>query len=178
LNDAQIQNLPGRDCRSCRYLTLRRGVLDLSIIQWPFSITKCQTLVIRFATFSSQYGAGAHQRRQGTHLGGRRGHGSWHGNIAHQGATPASHGSGVAAHPAAGRRSTRVPLRACVRRQLARRLHKKVTRTESVSTEISSVVTTAAAGGGSSSRAPQAYGDAKVANRHVGVWHGATEKGP
>jgi hypothetical protein len=40
---------------SCRYLTLHRGVLDLSIIQWLFSITKCQTLISRFATFSSQY---------------------------------------------------------------------------------------------------------------------------
>jgi hypothetical protein len=44
---------PQLDCRSCRYLTLCRGVLDLSIIQWLFSITKCQTLISRFATFSS-----------------------------------------------------------------------------------------------------------------------------
>jgi hypothetical protein len=29
---------------SCRYLTLNRGVLDSSIIQQPFSITKCQTV--------------------------------------------------------------------------------------------------------------------------------------
>jgi hypothetical protein len=36
---------------SCHYLTLCRGVLDLSIIQEPFSITKCQTLISRFATF-------------------------------------------------------------------------------------------------------------------------------
>jgi hypothetical protein len=36
---------------SCRYLTLYRGVLDLSIIQMPFSITKCQTPISRFATF-------------------------------------------------------------------------------------------------------------------------------
>jgi alpha-tubulin suppressor-like RCC1 family protein len=33
LNDGQIQNPPKRDCGSCRYLTLCRGVLDLSIIQ-------------------------------------------------------------------------------------------------------------------------------------------------
>jgi hypothetical protein len=39
---------------SCRYLTLSQGVLDLSIIQEPFSIIKCQTLISRFATFSSQ----------------------------------------------------------------------------------------------------------------------------
>jgi hypothetical protein len=32
------------------------GVLDLSIIQGPFSVTKCQTLISRFATFSSLYG--------------------------------------------------------------------------------------------------------------------------
>jgi hypothetical protein len=42
---------------SCRYLTLCRWVLDLSIIQGPFSITKCQTLISRFATFASQYDA-------------------------------------------------------------------------------------------------------------------------
>jgi hypothetical protein len=30
---------------SCRYLDLCRGVLDLSIIQQPFSITKCQTFL-------------------------------------------------------------------------------------------------------------------------------------
>jgi hypothetical protein len=46
---------PRHDCRSCRYLTSRRGVLDLSVIQWPFSITKCQILISRFATFSSLY---------------------------------------------------------------------------------------------------------------------------
>ena len=46
---------------SCRYLTLCRGVLDLSIIQGPFSITKCQTLLSRFATFSSQYGGASPQ---------------------------------------------------------------------------------------------------------------------
>jgi hypothetical protein len=40
---------------SCRYLTLYGGVLDLSIIQGPFSITKCQTLISRFATFASLY---------------------------------------------------------------------------------------------------------------------------
>jgi hypothetical protein len=33
---------PRHDCRSCRYITLCRGVLDLSIIQSPFSITKSQ----------------------------------------------------------------------------------------------------------------------------------------
>jgi hypothetical protein len=32
---------------------MRRGVLDSSIIHKPFSITKCQTLISRFATFSS-----------------------------------------------------------------------------------------------------------------------------
>jgi hypothetical protein len=42
---------PRHDCRSCRYLTLCRGVLDLSIIQGPFSITKCQILVSRFRNF-------------------------------------------------------------------------------------------------------------------------------
>jgi hypothetical protein len=47
---------PRHDCRSCRYLTLRRGVLDLSIIQGPFSVAPCQTLISRFATFSSLYG--------------------------------------------------------------------------------------------------------------------------
>jgi hypothetical protein len=52
LNDGRIQN-PSTHLGSCRYLTLHRGVLDLSIIQWPFSITKCLTLVSRFATFSS-----------------------------------------------------------------------------------------------------------------------------
>jgi hypothetical protein len=30
----------------------------LSIIQQPFSITKCQTLISRFATFASQYAGG------------------------------------------------------------------------------------------------------------------------
>jgi hypothetical protein len=39
---------------SCRYLTLYWFFLDLSIIQWPFSITKCQSLISRFATFPSQ----------------------------------------------------------------------------------------------------------------------------
>jgi hypothetical protein len=39
---------------SCRYLSLCRGVLDLSIVQKPISITKCQTLISRFATFASQ----------------------------------------------------------------------------------------------------------------------------
>jgi hypothetical protein len=29
---------PRHDCRLCRYLTLCRGVLDLSIIQQPFSL--------------------------------------------------------------------------------------------------------------------------------------------
>jgi hypothetical protein len=33
LNDGKIQKPSRRDCRSCRYLTLCRGVLDLSIIQ-------------------------------------------------------------------------------------------------------------------------------------------------
>jgi hypothetical protein len=36
---------------SCRYLTLYRGVLDSSIIQGPFSVAPCQTLISRFATF-------------------------------------------------------------------------------------------------------------------------------
>jgi hypothetical protein len=43
---------------SCRYLVLYLGVLDLSIIQWLFSITKCLTLITRFATFSSLYVVG------------------------------------------------------------------------------------------------------------------------
>jgi hypothetical protein len=47
--------IPPSHLGSCRYLTLYRGVLDLSIIQQPFSITKCQTLISRFATFSSLY---------------------------------------------------------------------------------------------------------------------------
>jgi hypothetical protein len=38
-----------------RAAILLRGVLDLSIIQSPFSITKCLTLISRFATFSSRY---------------------------------------------------------------------------------------------------------------------------
>jgi hypothetical protein len=33
------------------------GVLDSSIVQGPFSVTPCQTLVSRFATFSSPYAA-------------------------------------------------------------------------------------------------------------------------
>jgi hypothetical protein len=41
--------------KSCRYIPLCRGVLDLSSLPYPFSITKSQTLVSRFATFSSQY---------------------------------------------------------------------------------------------------------------------------
>ena len=46
----------GFDCRSCRYLTLCRGVLDVSIIQYPFSLTKCcKILISRFATFASQH---------------------------------------------------------------------------------------------------------------------------
>jgi hypothetical protein len=36
---------------SCRYLTLCRGVLDLSIIQLPFSITKCTNLSITIRNF-------------------------------------------------------------------------------------------------------------------------------
>jgi hypothetical protein len=40
-----------RDGRPCRYLTLCRVVSDLSIIQSSFSITKCQILTSRFATF-------------------------------------------------------------------------------------------------------------------------------
>ena len=42
---------PPNHSGSCRYLDLYRGVLDLSIIQQPFSITLCQTLISRFATF-------------------------------------------------------------------------------------------------------------------------------
>jgi hypothetical protein len=54
---------PRHDCRSCRYLTWCRWVLDLSIIQSPFSITKCQILDSRFATFASLYHlARSHQR--------------------------------------------------------------------------------------------------------------------
>jgi hypothetical protein len=37
--------------------------LDLSIVQGPFSITKCQILTSRFAPFSSLYGEGAAARR-------------------------------------------------------------------------------------------------------------------
>jgi hypothetical protein len=42
---------PPKHLGSCRYLDLYGGVWDLSIMQEPFSITKCQTLVSRFATF-------------------------------------------------------------------------------------------------------------------------------
>jgi hypothetical protein len=49
---------PPTHLRSCRYLTLYRGVLDLSIVQGPFSVAPCQTLISRFATFASQYGGG------------------------------------------------------------------------------------------------------------------------
>jgi hypothetical protein len=37
---------PRRNGRSYRYLTLCRGVLDLSIIQWPFSINEVPNLSI------------------------------------------------------------------------------------------------------------------------------------
>jgi hypothetical protein len=33
LNDSQSTNLPRCDCRSCRYITLCRGVLDLYVIR-------------------------------------------------------------------------------------------------------------------------------------------------
>jgi hypothetical protein len=46
---------PRHDCRSCRYLSLRRGVLVLSIVQGPLSVAPCQTLISRFATFASLY---------------------------------------------------------------------------------------------------------------------------
>jgi hypothetical protein len=47
------------DCRSCRYLTSCRGVVDSSIIQGPFPVAPCQTLISRFATFSSLQEGGA-----------------------------------------------------------------------------------------------------------------------
>jgi hypothetical protein len=65
---------PPNNLGSCRYQTLCRGVLDLSIIQGPFSITKCQTLVSRFATFSSQYGGAAAAAVRGLHARRRAGH--------------------------------------------------------------------------------------------------------
>jgi hypothetical protein len=40
-----------REYTPCRYLTLCRGVSDLSIIQSPFSITKCQTLYLTIRNF-------------------------------------------------------------------------------------------------------------------------------
>jgi hypothetical protein len=41
------------------------GVLDPSIIQGPFSVAPCQTLISRFATFSSPYSSsGGVLRRQ------------------------------------------------------------------------------------------------------------------
>ena len=64
------------DCRSCRRLALSRGVLDSSINQQPFSVTKCQTLIARFATVSS---------RQAAHVqGGCRAEPTrgWHGRVA------------------------------------------------------------------------------------------------
>jgi hypothetical protein len=53
-----VSKTPPTHLGSCRYLTLYRGVLDSSIIQGPFSVAPCQTLVSRFATtFASPYRA-------------------------------------------------------------------------------------------------------------------------
>ena len=45
---------------SCRYVDLCRGALDLSIIQGPFPVAPCQTLISRFATFPIAVG-GSHR---------------------------------------------------------------------------------------------------------------------
>ena len=42
---------PPHDCRSCRYLTLRRGVLDCPSFNSHSLFTKCQILISRFASF-------------------------------------------------------------------------------------------------------------------------------
>jgi hypothetical protein len=54
LNDGQIQNTSDK-VRQRHDLQSNRGVLDVSIIQGPVSVAPCQTLISRFATFSSLY---------------------------------------------------------------------------------------------------------------------------
>jgi hypothetical protein len=46
-------DFPPHKCSPYRGLRVRRGVWDFPIIQGPFSFAPCQTLTLRFATFSS-----------------------------------------------------------------------------------------------------------------------------
>jgi hypothetical protein len=55
LNDGQIQNPSAQSQIAAQSTIALRGVLDLSIIQGPFCVAPCQTLISRFATFSSPY---------------------------------------------------------------------------------------------------------------------------
>jgi hypothetical protein len=50
-------DFPLQHCSPCRGLRLRRESLGLPIVQGPFSVAPCQTLVLRFATFASLHAA-------------------------------------------------------------------------------------------------------------------------
>jgi hypothetical protein len=53
---------PRHECSSYRGLyTHPPKVRDLSIVQGPFSVDPCQTLMLRFATFASLYRGGRRQ---------------------------------------------------------------------------------------------------------------------